>query len=173
MFCKSTYHHPLKTASRPRVILGIDPGSQRIGYGAIACFRGGEATFLDAGIMKISKKNRIAALGEIKTGLEALLKKHKPFLVAVERLFFSRNQKTGMEVAEARGVILLTVHQSGALIREYAPNEVKLGIAGYGLAHKDAVARMVRAFLKAPSLKLIDDASDALALALYASKMER
>ena len=89
-------------------------------------------------------------------------------MLGIEKLFFAKNQKTAMAVAQARGAILLAAEEAGLTIKEYAPNEVKLGIAGYGFADKKAILKMVRLMLKKPDLAVIDDASDALALAIMA-----
>lgn len=149
------------------IALGIDPGSRRIGYGIIRS--GTSLEFVDAGILKIKSADDAGALGETKLELDALIRKYKPEAVAVEKLYFAKNQKTAIAVAQARGVILLAVREHGIPIREYTPNEVKLGITGYGFADKKAVLKMVRLILGKHDLKVIDDASDALALAILAS----
>ncbi len=148
--------------------LGIDPGTQRIGYGVVKT-EGSSICLVDAGILPIRNKREGAALLEAKRGVDALLKKYKPQSVGVETLFFSKNQKTAIAVAQARGVILLSAEERGVPVREYGPNQVKLGIAGYGSADKKAVLKMVRLILHENDLEVIDDASDALALAIIAS----
>ncbi len=147
------------------IALGIDPGTRRVGYGVVRR-EGGEFSLVAAGILKIESADNISALVEIKTGIAKLIETHRPDAVGVEKLFFSKNQKTGIAVAEARGVILLAAAEHKIPIREYTPNEVKLGVTGYGLADKRAVLKMVRLTLGAHDLKVIDDASDALALAI-------
>ena len=154
------------------IILGIDPGTSRIGYGVIKKERGA-LIFLDAGILKVKNPNPQRALLEIKKGLESLIKKWRPDMLAVEKLYFSKNQKTAIEVAQARGVIILAGLEAGIEIREYSPNEIKSGVAGYGFADKKAVAKMVNLILRTPRLKIIDDASDALAIAIFAAQKER
>lgn len=153
--------------SRPYVALGIDPGTRRVGYGLVRR-EGNELIYLAAGILKIEGVDDASALEETKVGTGALIKKYRPDALGVEKLFFAKNQKTAMAVAQARGAILLAAQEAGILIKEYAPNEVKLGIAGYGFADKKAVFKMVRLTLKKPDLAVIDDASDALALAIMA-----
>lgn len=150
------------------IFLGIDPGTRRMGYGLVAK-NGRETTLVDAGIIKIDSKDDLGALLEIKKGVSELVIKNKPALVAVEKLFFSKNQKTALQVAEARGVALASCLESGAKILELSPNEVKMGLTGYGSADKKAVLKMVRLILKEPQLEVIDDASDALALAILAA----
>jgi crossover junction endodeoxyribonuclease RuvC len=146
------------------VILGIDPGTNRIGYGIVKKQSGG-LRFVSAGILKV-KSGGSTALLEIKNGVAGLVRKFKPEVLAVEKLFFSKNRKTAMGVAEARGVIILAALEVGLKVIEYSPNEVKAGVAGYGFADKRAVLKMVRLTLNEPGLKMIDDASDALALAI-------
>ena len=87
----------------------------------------------------------------------------------MEKVYFSKNQKTAMSVAEARGVIILTGLEAGLKVKEFSPNEVKAGITGYGHADKQGVAKMVNLALETPRLKVIDDASDALAIAIFAA----
>jgi crossover junction endodeoxyribonuclease RuvC len=151
------------------IALGIDPGTRRIGYGVVEN-KGNEARFIAAGICTIKSAEDADALVETKREIDALIKKHNPVIVAVEKLYFSKNQKTAIAVAQARGVILLAARENRIPIKEYAPNEVKLGVTGYGSADKKAVLKMVRLILGKKDLDVIDDASDALALAILAGK---
>lgn len=151
------------------IVLGIDPGSRRIGYGLIEK-NGSALKFLDAGILKIKNPNGWKALPDVKNGLEEIIRKYRPEVLAVEKLFFAKNRKTAIDVAHARGVIILAALENNLAVKEYAPNEIKAGIAGYGMADKKAILKMVRLFLKQPDLKIIDDASDALAIAIMGSK---
>ncbi len=151
------------------VILGIDPGTRRIGYGIIEADRT-KVGLLDAGILSIQSGDDPGALAEIKQQLAALIKKFKPARIAIEKLYFAKNKKTALQVAQARGVILLVATEQGLAAEEYGPNEIKSGITGYGLADKKAVLKMVRLILKEPVLDVIDDASDALAIAIVAAR---
>jgi len=150
------------------IALGIDPGSRRIGYGVVEC-NGPATTYIAAGILEIKTTDDISALEETKKGIDALIKKHKPDVMAIEKLFFAKNTKTALAVAQARGVILLATKERGVRIKEYTPNEVKSGVAGYGFADKKAVLKMVRLILNKQDLAVIDDASDALALAILST----
>lgn len=171
------------------IILGIDPGTSRIGYGLIGKDRGA-IKFLDAGILKVNPPpprprpgrgfggkiktpGKEHPLAQIKNGIDSLIKKWRPDVLAVEKLYFSKNQKTAMEVAQARGVILLAGLEAEIEVREYSPNEIKSGVAGYGFADKKAIAKMVNLILRTPRLKIIDDASDALAIAIFAAQKDR
>ena len=153
-------------------IIGIDPGTRRIGYGVIEKVRGG-ATLLEADLVPVTATTNAEALVQIKQALDALFMRMKPDVVAIEKLFFSNNQKTAMAVSEARGVILLSAAEQHLLIREYTPNEVKTICTGYGRADKQAVAKMVKLALRAPNLSVIDDVTDALAIALCALQHEK
>lgn len=150
------------------IALGIDPGTRRIGYGVVDS-QNGAAKFIDAGLLRIDAKEDIAALEETKKEIDRLITQYRPDVVAIEKLFFAKNQKTAIAVAQARGVILLATKECGIRIKEYTPNEVKLGVTGYGFADKKAVLKMVRLILNKNDLKVIDDASDALALAIFSA----
>ncbi|MBI5220465.1 MAG: crossover junction endodeoxyribonuclease RuvC [Candidatus Liptonbacteria bacterium] len=154
------------------IILGIDPGSRRMGYGVVEQ-SGPQPVFVAAGVLPVTARTEPEALQEIKTGLDALLRKYRPSAVALEKLFFVRNQKTGIAVAQARGIALLAAAQKGLPVYEFAPNEIKAGITGNGAADKRAVLKMVRIILNQPALVVIDDASDALASALLAAQKFR
>ncbi len=146
-------------------ILGIDPGTSRIGYGLIK--DGSELKLIDCGVIEITEPDKkILILGK---KYAKLLKKFQPDLVAIEKLFFAKNKKTALGVAQSRGVLILKSLEAKIPIAEYGPMEVKLATTGYGLSDKKAVATMVKIFLKADSLKGYDDASDALAIAIAAS----
>jgi crossover junction endodeoxyribonuclease RuvC len=147
------------------IVLGIDPGTQRIGYGLIE-FSNGNFKFKKAGLFLIKSKDDPNILLETKKYIDQLIKKYKPDILGIEKLFFARNQKTAMSVAQTRGVILLSAKENNILIKEYAPNEVKSMIAGYGFADKKTVLKMVGLTLGIRDFKIIDDASDALAIAI-------
>lgn len=149
-------------------IIGIDPGSRRIGYGVIEK-AGSKLSLLASGILPIKGTTDAKALSETKVEVDRLLETFKPTLLGIEKLYVVRNKTTGTQTAQARGVILLSATEHGVLIKEFTPNEVKAGITGYGLADKKAVAKMVAATLGPRVLNEIDDATDALAIALLVS----
>ena len=153
------------------ITLGIDPGTRRIGYGLVRA-EGSVLHFLAAGILTIKSREDLGALRETKQGVDALIRKWKPGVLAIEKLYFAKNKKTGLAVAHARGVIALSGLERGLEIREYAPNEVKANLTGYGFADKKAVLKMARLILCEPRLKIIDDASDALGIAIVASRAQ-
>jgi crossover junction endodeoxyribonuclease RuvC len=105
-------------------------------------------------------------LGEIFTDLTYIIDKYKPECMAVERLFFTTNQKTAMDVAEARGVIILAAVQRNLQVFEYTPLQVKSAITGYGKATKSQVQEMTKNILKLPTIPKPDDTADAIAIAI-------
>lgn len=147
------------------IVLGIDPGTQRIGYGVIE-FLNGDFKLIKSGLFLIKNKDDASVLFEAKKYTDQLIKKYKPNILGIEKLFFAKNQKTAMSVAQTRGVILFSAKENKIPIKEYSPNEVKSMIAGYGFADKKAVLKMVGLTLGIRNFKIIDDASDALAIAI-------
>ncbi|MGC8775756.1 MAG: crossover junction endodeoxyribonuclease RuvC [Minisyncoccia bacterium] len=150
------------------IILGIDPGTQRIGYGIIDAHKN-KLNFKTAGILKIKKKGFLV-LKESKKEIDKLILKWKPKILAIEKLYFSKNQKTAMSVSEIRGIIILAALEKNIKIMEYSPNEIKLLITGYGFSDKKAVAKMVNLILNLKNKNFIDDATDAIALSLVAAQ---
>jgi len=149
------------------ITLGIDPGSTCIGFGVVEHQRSG-ARCLAYGTIENSGNDRALALQHTAQELLKVLAKHKPSVAVVERLFFTKNQKTAMAVAETRGVILLTLADSGVPVQELTPLQVKQAIAQYGQADKKQMQRMVQMILGLKETIKPDDAADALALALCA-----
>lgn len=150
----------------PPVILGIDPGTSRVGYGVI-CGKSSPA-LVACGLLELGapKSSRLKAISR---ELELIMTKHRPALVAVEKLYVAKNSKAALAIAEARGVILLAAQKRGVPIAEYAPASVKKAVTGYGAADKKAVALMVRSILRVPKIEGPDDVTDALALAIAAA----
>ncbi len=148
-------------------ILGIDPGTSRIGYGLIET--DGGLKLVRHGVIEPNRKSLPEKISRLSVYFRELLAESRPDLAAIEKLFFAKNRKTAMEVAHARGVLLSILLENGVPIVEYAPNEVKAQVAGYGLADKIGVAKMVKIILKINELPGYDDASDALAIAITAA----
>lgn len=155
------------------IILGIDPGLERTGFGVV---QKGEKSgpsnlvCLDYGcIFTPRDKTRAERLVILEKELSAVLRKHSPDIMAVETLFFFKNLKTVMPVSEARGVILFSGAKKKIPIYEFSPLQVKMTITGYGRAEKKQVQRMVKETLGLPSIPKPDDAADGLALAITGS----
>lgn len=155
------------------IVLGIDPGTAALGYGIIER-RGARLRMVDSGCLvtkpDASLPNRLLAIHGL---LDELIALHKPDLVAVERLFFSKNAQTAFAVGQARGVVLLAAAQAEVPVREATPNEVKVAVTGYGAADKEQVGRMVAVCLSLDAAPRPDDTSDALAVAIWAANSER
>jgi crossover junction endodeoxyribonuclease RuvC len=155
------------------IVLGIDPGTAALGYGIVER-TGGRLRAVDYGTLTTSADASLPdRLARIHAHVCELIDTHHPDLVAVERLFFSRNAQTAFAVGQARGVVLLAAAQAGIEVREATPNEVKIGVTGYGQADKGQVARMVTVILGLPDVPSPDDTSDALATAICIANRER
>lgn len=151
------------------VTLGIDPGTAICGFGFVENLRG-ELTAKNFGVITTSPQARTQdRLFKIYTELDTLIKTFKPEIMGVEKLFFGKNSKTAIAVAQARGIVLLAAAQNNLDVVEFAPNEVKQSITGYGGADKAQVIYMVTKILNLPEPPTPDDAADALAIAVAAS----
>lgn len=147
-------------------VLGIDPGTAIVGY-SIVDFESGKYTVLDYGCIYTHKNEDMPVrLEEIYDGLENIIKLWKPTDMAIENLFFFKNQKTIIDVGQARGVITLVGQKNKLNLFSYTPLQVKMGIAGYGKAEKKQIQEMVKIILKLNEIPKPDDAADALAIAI-------
>ena len=146
-------------------ILGIDPGTGICGFGVIE-----DRTALDYGVIATPPHTPLPErLEDIYNSLHEIIDQNHPEVMAIEKLFFKQNITTGISVAEARGVCLLVAKQYNLPIFEYAPNQIKKAICGYGQAHKPQVQEMVRLHLRLAEVPKPDDAADALAAAIVHS----
>jgi crossover junction endodeoxyribonuclease RuvC len=143
------------------IILGIDPGTTRIGFGIIEK-ENNNLRPLHYGILASSPNDLKAIISEIGN----LIKLYKPDLASVEKIFFFKNQKTIIQVSEMRGVILTALALNNVPLQEYTPLQVKQAVSGYGRAGKDQVEHMVRLILKIKDVIRPDDAADGLAIAI-------
>jgi crossover junction endodeoxyribonuclease RuvC len=149
-----------------KVVLGIDPGLARMGYGAVVQ-QGHQMKAVQYGTLTTEAYRPLEErLVEMFVKLQAVLKKVKPQAVAMEELFFSRNAKTAIAVGQARGVALLACGLAGVPVFGYRPMEVKQAVAGYGGADKGQVQRMVKLLLGLVEVPKPDDTADALAIAI-------
>ncbi len=146
-------------------ILGIDPGSTRIGYGVVQ-WEGAQATCLAFGAFDYPGTSAAPRFLDVERQLTELIAQHAPDRAGIEKLFFVKNRTTGMAVSEMRGVLLLTLARHGIPVAEFTPPQVKQAVAGYGQADKGQVQRMVQLLLKLAEPVRPDDAADALAVAL-------
>jgi crossover junction endodeoxyribonuclease RuvC len=147
-------------------ILGIDPGIGRAGWGVVD-ESGGKVTVIDYGCVETPKEHSLEQ--RIETLYDAMTKiivVHKPAALAIESLFFNKNVSTAIAVGQARGVVLLAAAQNKISVTSYTPQQVKIGVTGYGKADKNQVGQMVKMVLRLHSLPKPDDTADALAIAV-------
>lgn len=153
------------------VILGIDPGIARMGWGVVEEVRQ-KPRAVAYGCFETEKetphKERLRAVHD---ELTRLITQYKPDRIAVEKLFFSKNVKTALTVGEARGVIMLTCAEAHATVFEISPKEVKQALTGYGGADKQQMQKMIQLILGLKEIPKPDDAADALAIALAGARM--
>lgn len=147
-------------------VLGIDPGYAIVGYGVVD-YCGGR--FVTVGYGAITTKagtpfpERLMAIYK---DMICIIDKYRPEALAIEKLYFNTNTTTAIDVAQARGVILLAAAKKGIKINEYTPLQVKQSVTGYGRAEKHQVMEMVKSLLNLKSIPKPDDTADALALAV-------
>lgn len=146
-------------------ILGIDPGLERIGYGLVER-QGSTLTALDFGLIETPRIELPLRLSLVRREVCELLARTQPDAVATEKLLFSVNRKTAMDVAKSVGVILESIGSSGLPWHEYAPSEVKQAVVGTGNAEKSQVLFMVVRLLRLEKPPKPDDVADALAIAV-------
>ena len=151
-------------------ILGIDPGMAIVGYGLINKENDNIELLTSGSIQTDKKLSDSKRLLEIYTDLTTIIKKYKPDCASVEELFFFKNQKTIIPVAEARGVILTVLAIYGIPAYSYTPMEVKQVLTGYGRAEKIEVEQMVKITLENQKLPKLDDTIDAIAIAICHSR---
>lgn len=155
------------------IVLGIDPGTAAMGYGVVDR-TGGRLRAIDYGCITTTPDQALPErLRILHEHVAELIETHRPDVVAVERLFFSRNAQTAFAVGQARGVVLLAAAQADTPVREATPSEVKVAVTGYGAADKEQVGRMVAVILQLAEVPRPDDTSDALAIAIAIANSER
>ena len=158
------------------IILGIDPGIAIVGYGIIE-YKNNKFKVIDYGaIFTPASTSTTKRLEKIYKGIDILIKNYNIDEVGIEELFFNKNVKTAITVAQARGVILLACSHNDKPIYEYTPLQVKQGVVGYGRAKKLQVQQMVEIILNLKEIPKPDDVADALAIAIchaHANKLEK
>lgn len=156
------------------VIVGFDPGLATLGYGVISLDKKRRAEVVDYGVVLTPKDENLAVrLCLLEQGVKQVIDKFKPEQIAVEELFFAKNVTTGINVAHARGVLLLTAVKECGNIFEYTPLQIKQALTGYGRADKNQIQQMVKTLLGLKAVPKPDDAADALAVALTHAQTNR
>lgn len=158
------------------IILGIDPGIATMGFGVIE-YVGNKFNVIDYGAVTTTPDmNIIHRLERIYKGVDILIKNYNVEEVAIEELFFNKNVKTAITVAQARGVAMLACGHNNASVYEYTPLQVKQGVVGYGRADKNQVQQMIKSILNLEKVPKPDDVADALAIAVchcHSNKLEK
>jgi len=153
-----------------QIVLGIDPGLTRCGFGVISRRSSRQVTFIEVGVIQSSSEmeltERIASIG---SAVAKLLDRTKPDQVAIERVFAQQNMHTVMGVAQISGVVVYLCHERGIPVTFYTPTEVKAAVTGSGRANKTQVTNMVMSILKLKAIPKPADAADALAIAITAA----
>jgi len=149
------------------VFLGIDPGTVRVGYGLVK--KDGGLKAIEYGLIGDGDKSYSERLVHIGEELKKLIKKHKPDVIGIEKVYFSKNKKTAISVAEARGVIVFVAESMGVPALEFSPTDIKSVVAGDGRCDKEALRKVVEITLGEKKIEGHDDVSDALAVAIRAS----
>lgn len=152
------------------IILGIDPGYERIGLAIIERAEKGREILIFSDCFQTDKKlphaERLKLIAEY---VRIVVEKYKPNLLGIEKLYFNENQKTAMRVAEARGTIIVVAKEAGLQIEEFTPLQIKIAITGYGRADKKQVSAMVNRLVKINKKVVFDDEYDAIATAITTS----
>lgn len=147
-------------------ILGIDPGLATVGF-SIVDVEKSKMKLVTCGVISTPAHTSLSSrLDRIFEDMNELISSFSPDVMSIEELFFNTNITTGIAVAHARGVILLSAYRAGVQVFEYSPLQVKQAVVGYGRAEKNQVIDMVRRILALPAAPKPDDAADAVALAI-------
>ena len=147
-------------------ILGIDPGLATVGFSIVDVEKSG-MRLVTCGVISTPAHTSLSSrLDRIFEDMNDLISSFSPDVMSIEELFFNTNITTGIAVAHARGVILLSAYRAGVQVFEYTPLQVKQAVVGYGRAEKNQVIDMVRRILALPAAPKPDDAADAVALAI-------
>ena len=149
-------------------VLAVDPGYDRLGVAVMEKVSGKEHLVHSECVLTDKKDTLPERIGELGSALEVLIKKYKPDQVAIETLFFNKNLKTAVAVAEARGVVIYLARKYKAEVREFGPQEIKVAVTGYGKSDKRAVMDMLMRLVPNLPKTALDDEYDAIAVAVTA-----
>ena len=149
------------------LVLGIDPGTATTGYGVVRSTGPGMASLVECGVIRTKPRDRLSRrLHEIHAGVRELIARHRPDVLAVEDVFYSKNVRTTVVLGHARGVILLAGEEAGLAVHEFPPAEIKKAVTGTGAATKEQVQFMLTRLLRLKAVPQPSDAADGVAAAL-------
>jgi len=149
------------------IILGIDPGYDRLGFAVIEKTTGQKERLLESGCLSSEKTDTFAArLATLGLALEKIFQKYPLDRLVIENLFITKNQKTAMRVAEVRGLVLYLAGKKNIQVVELSPPQIKLAVTGYGSADKAQVTAMAKLLIALPPTIKYDDEFDAIVIAL-------
>ncbi|HSI05101.1 MAG: crossover junction endodeoxyribonuclease RuvC [Myxococcota bacterium] len=148
------------------IVLGIDPGSHRTGWGVVQV-NGNRLLHVASGVVHGDSDSLPKRLANLADGLDAMLGKYRPEVLSIESIFHAKNSQSALQLGHARGIAVLCAVRAGLSVFEYTPGQIKQATTGRGRAEKEQVQEMVRIILGiAPNVELILDQSDALAAAV-------
>ena len=151
------------------IVLGIDPGYSRFGWAVVKAQKTLELVDFDC--LNLEKEKTEEKLLKIGNFLEKLIVRHKPDYVVLEKVFFSKNVKTAIKVAQVAGIVFLKAGEKKIKVIEVSPNEVKKFLTGFGFSDKAGIKKTLEMIFELDETKKIDDAYDALALAVVGADM--
>ena len=147
-------------------VLAVDPGYDRLGVAVLEHTDSGEKLIYSGCVLTEKTSELGARLRTLGTAFASLLAEHQPDCIAIETLFFNKNKKTAIAVAEARGILIYLALEAGCAVHEYGPQEIKVAVTGYGKSDKAAVIDMVKKLLPHAPEKALDDEYDAIAVGI-------
>jgi crossover junction endodeoxyribonuclease RuvC len=149
-------------------VLAIDPGYDRVGVAVLEHVAQKEILLFSGCIETDKKASLMERIYEVGTAVSTLIETHSPTFVAIETLFFNKNVKTAIGVAQARGAIVYIAQRAGCEVLEYGPQEIKIAVTGYGKSDKSAVIAMIQRLVQNAPKKALDDEYDAIAVGITA-----
>ncbi len=158
---------------QPERVLAFDPGFERLGVAVLERHRSKERVLYSSCVRTKATLPFVKRLQEIGEEATRLIKKWNPSVIALEEIYFEKNAKTAMQVAQVRGVLAYIAAHSGTSVVSYTPLEVKVAITGYGKSDKAAVGAMVARLVELPQRKRLDDELDAIAIGITCLASQR
>lgn len=157
----------MSTPTRPERVLAADPGYERLGLAILErTEKAGERVVMSTCVHTPKELSLPERIGLLANAVRAVITEHSPDSFAMERIFFNQSTSTALGVAEVRGMLETLAHEHGLPVHQYAPQQVKIAVTGYGASDKAAVARMVTTLVALPVGKRLDDEIDAIAVGI-------